>query len=225
MPHGRVPPQHVAVGYVRGVLVHGEFMESLLALSRKAGGARVDVFLRAPSGPNISEARNLVVRRFLEECRAPWLLMVDTDMVFTSSDVDRLVQAADPVARPVLGALCYSQDGQTGEPQPTMYELVQEGRVDGAGQVGFARYKAWPEDACVPVAATGAACLLMHRDALERVAKASGDKAAPWFRESVIGAALVGEDLTFCLRCAAAGIPVHVHTGVRAGHMKTTMLI
>ena len=40
-----------------------------------------------------------------------------------------------------------------------------------------------------------------------------------------IGTALVGEDLTFCLRCAAAGVPVHVHTGVRAGHMKTTMLI
>jgi hypothetical protein len=77
----------------------------------------------------------------------------------------------------------------------------------------------------VPVGATGAAFLLMHRDALERVAKASGDRAAPWFRESVIGAALVGEDLTFCLRCAAAGIPVHVHTGVKIGHMKTTMLI
>jgi hypothetical protein len=48
---------------------------------------------------------------------------------------------------------------------------------------------------------------------------------APWFRESVTGKALMGEDLTFCLRCAAAGIAVHVHTGVHIGHMKTTMLI
>lgn len=222
MPHGRTPPAHVAVGYVRGRLVEGEFMESLLAVSRKRGGARVDVFLRAPSGPNISEARNLIVRRFLEECRAPWLLMCDTDMVFGAAEVDRLTEAADPAARPVLGALCYSQDGTTGEKQPTMYELVRES--DG-GQVGFARYKAWPQDACMPVSATGAAFLLMHRDALLAVEKASGDKAAPWFRESVIGSALVGEDMTFCLRCAAAGIPVHVHTGVRVGHLKTTMLI
>ena len=37
--------------------------------------------------------------------------------------------------------------------------------------------------------------------------------------------ALMGEDMTFCLRCAAADIPVHVHTGVKAGHMKTQMLI
>jgi hypothetical protein len=35
----------------------------------------------------------------------------------------------------------------------------------------------------------------------------------------------MGEDLTFCLRLGAAGIPVHVATAVRAGHMKTTMLI
>ncbi len=215
-------PDRAVIGYVHGGTVRAEFLASLLALARKTGGARVDVFLAAPSGPNISEARNLVVRRFLQDCRAPWLLMCDTDMVFTPADVDRLIAAADPAVRPVLGALCYSQDGTTGEKQPTMYELVQE---DGGGQVGFARYKIWPQDACMPVSATGAAFLLMHRDALEAVEKASGDRAAPWFRESVIGAALVGEDLTFCLRCAAAGIPVHVHTGVKAGHMKTTMLI
>lgn len=222
MAHNRTPPQHLVIGYVHGGTVRAEFLASMLALARKHGGARVDVFLAAPSGPNISEARNLVVRRFLDECRAPWLLMVDTDMVFGPADVDKLVAAADPVSRPVLGALCYSQDGRTGEKQPTMYELVQE---PGGGQVGFARYKIWPQDACMPVSATGAAFLLMHRDALERVEKASGDRAAPWFRESVIGAALVGEDMTFCLRAGAAGIPVHVHTGVKAGHIKTTMLI
>ena len=222
MAHNRTPPPHLAVGYVHGGTVRAEFLASLLAVARKSGGARVDVFLAAPSGPNISEARNLVVRRFLEECRAPWLLMADTDMVFTPADVDKLAAAADPVTRPLLGALCFSQDGQTGERHPTMYELVQD---PDSGQAGFARYKIWPENICVPVAATGAAFLLMHRDALERVEKAAGDRAAPWFRESVIGAALVGEDMTFCLRCGAAGIPVHVHTGVRVGHMKATMLI
>ena len=61
---------------------------------------------------------------------------------------------------------------------------------------------------------------------LGKVEAASGDMAAPWFRESAFGAALslLGEDLTFCLRCAAAGIPVHVHTGVQFGHVKPVML-
>jgi GT2 family glycosyltransferase len=34
----------------------------------------------------------------------------------------------------------------------------------------------------------------------------------------------MGEDLTFCLRAAAAGYPIHVHTGVQVGHMKSTTL-
>ena len=76
----------------------------------------------------------------------------------------------------------------------------------------------------VRVTATGAAALLIHRGALEAVGRHAGDAAAPWFRESQTRTKLVGEDLTFCLRCAAAGIPVHVHTGVQAGHMKPQML-
>ena len=100
-----------------------------------------------------------------------------------------------------------------------MYELVEQD-----GQPGFARYRAWPEGEIVPVAATGAACLLAHRDALDAIGQAGGDRAAPWFRESVIGAALVGEDMTFCLRAAVAGVPVHLHTGVGVGHVKPAML-
>jgi GT2 family glycosyltransferase len=218
MPRGRKPPAHAAVGYVHGGTVRAEFAASLLALQRGAR-TRIDVFLAAPSGPNISEARNLLVRRFLTETRAPWLFMCDTDMVFAADAADRLIGAADPQARPVVGALCYSQDEAGGDPHPTMYELVEQD-----GQPGFARYRTWPEDTCFPVAATGAACLLMHRAALERVEAASGDRAAPWFRESILGAALVGEDMTFCLRAGVAGVPVHVHTGVQAGHVKPVML-
>jgi GT2 family glycosyltransferase len=174
------------------------------------------------SGPNISNARNMIVREFLDAQAAPWLLMLDTDMWFPADTAGRLIAAADPVERPVIGALCFSRNADGGEPFSTMYELTEP----EPGRIAFARYKTWPEDRCVRVSATGAACLLLHRDALLAVEKSAGDQAAPWFRETPVGPmALMGEDLTFCLRCAAAGIPVHVHTGVRAGHMKTTMLI
>jgi hypothetical protein len=78
----------------------------------------------------------------------------------------------------------------------------------------------------VQVSATGTGFLLMHRGALEKVRRHAGDTAAPWFRESPVGAplSLMGEDMTFCLRAGAAGIPVHVHTGVQVGHMKPEML-
>jgi hypothetical protein len=163
------------------------------------------------------------VAGFLEDHDAPWLFMCDTDMNLPWDTIDRLITAADggpgPLDRPVVGGLCFTEN-PGGEPLPTLYELVE----DADGQPAFARHESWPDDGLVRVTATGAACLLIHRDALEHVGKASGCPAAPWFRESVLGGSLVGEDLTFCLRCGAAGIPVHVHTGVRAGHVKTHMI-
>jgi GT2 family glycosyltransferase len=201
--------------------VRAEFAASLLATVME-GRTRVDQVAALKSGPNISTGRNMIVREFLDNQRAPWLLMVDTDMVFSSTALDRLVAAADPVDRPIVGGLCFAQDDD-GDPYATMYEVTQE---TGSGRPEFVRYRQWPEDSCVRVTATGAAFLLMHRGALQKVEAAAGDMSAPWFRETPVGAPLsmMGEDLTFCLRCLAAGIPVHVHTGVQVGHMKSTMI-
>jgi GT2 family glycosyltransferase len=213
-------PDRVVIGYVTGGWNRNEFTASLLAVCME-GETQVRAVVALESGPNISTGRNLIVREFLDGNLAPWLFMCDTDMSFPAGTVDRLIAAADPAERPVVGGLCFSLS--QGQKYPTMYELVE----GAPGGLAFRRYREWPEDACVRVSATGAACLLMHRDALLAVEKHANDPAAPWFRESAIGApmSLMGEDLTFCLRCAAAGIPVHVHTGVKAGHMKTTMLI
>ena len=209
--------EHVVVGYVHGGTVRAEFAASLLAIMRR-GAAVVDDVIAVGSGPNISRGRNMVVSGFLEDHDAPWLFMADTDMSLPWDTIDRLVAAADPSERPVVGGLCFTEN-PVGAPLPTLYELVE-----ADGRLVFARYESWPDDGLVRVTATGAACLLIHRDALETVGKSSGCPAAPWFRESVVGESLVGEDLTFCLRLGAAGIPVHVATGVKAGHMKTTML-
>jgi len=212
-------PDHAVIGYVRPALVYGEFAESLLSIAME-GTTPLDAVLRYESGPNISTPRNLVADEFLRSYTAPWLLMVDTDMVFAGDALDRLVAAADPVERPLLGGLCFSP--AAGEVRPTMYELTEK----EPGVLGFAHRETWPEGACVRVSATGTGFLLMHRDALEAVRKHSGDVAAPWFRESPVGAplSLMGEDMTFCLRAGAAGVPVHVHTGVKIGHMKPQML-
>jgi GT2 family glycosyltransferase len=208
------------IGYMHPGLVRAEFAASLLGICME-GRTRIRTVIALESGPNISTPRNLIVCDFLEQNLAPWLFMADTDMVLGSDTVDRLIEAADPAERPVVGGLCYSLDH--GVKLPVMYELTQK----DTGELAFRRYEKWPENSVVRVSATGAACLLMHRSALETVRLHSGDEAAPWFRETAIGAplSLMGEDMTFCLRCAAAGIPVHVHTGVKAGHMKAQMLI
>jgi hypothetical protein len=210
------------IGYVHPDHVRAEFMQSMLALTRRRHDAGLrDGIITVHSGPFIAAARNEICARFLTEQAAAWLWMVDTDMVFAPDTLCRLLDAADPTARPIVGALCFSQ-GDNNEALPTMYELVPQ---DGAA--AFARYQVWPEDQPVPVGGTGAACLLVHRDALFTIAdgvNGKRDRVWPWFRETTMGRRRVGEDLTFCLRAGMCGVPVHVHTGVQVGHMKSTML-
>lgn len=92
----------------------------------------------------IVTARNEVAARFLER-DAEWLLWVDTDMGFTADTADRLLAAADPTERPIVGALCFAQheyatDGMGGfrtRPRPTLYPLGRDRRAPaGLHRVG-----------------------------------------------------------------------------------------
>jgi hypothetical protein len=174
--------------------------------------------IEVASGPQLSPARNLLVRRFLDG-DAAWLFMVDTDMAFAPDAITRLIAAADPAERPIVGGLYYCAGPPGADPDPVTFQWV-----DVRGEPGLIRYRDWTPGECVPVAATGAACLLTHRTALEQVEKHAGDIAAPWFCESRLGGLLIEEDLTFCVRCTDAGIPIYVHTGVQFGHVKSVTL-
>jgi len=222
MSEGGAGMARVVVGYLHGEFVRAEFAASMLALSHHSRDDIATIH-HVYSGPNIARVRNELAAWFLLERREPWLLMVDSDMAFAPDALERLLAAADQRHAPIVGGLCFSQ-GDDG-PLSTMYELVPH--EDGAGT--FTRYQQWPEDTLHKVSATGAAFLLVHRYVFERVAKGWGrprkhDPVWPWFRESAMGTRVMGEDLTFCLRAAAAGYPIHVHTGVQIGHMKSTML-
>jgi hypothetical protein len=211
------------IAYVHPDYVRSEFMASMLALQHRSA-TPIEAIIEKHSGPLIASARNDLVSMFLTERRSPWLWMVDTDMVFAPDTLDRLIAAADPRQRPIMGGLCYMKVDES-TVRPTMFEMVPD--ENNPAGFAYAWYDAWPEDQPFQVGATGAACLLVHRDALARIAAGFGehvDRVWPWFRESSNGNRRLGEDLTFCLRAGLAGLPVHVHTGVQLGHMKSTML-
>jgi hypothetical protein len=180
----------------------------------------------------LADARNKAVRLFLAEGKADWLFWVDTDMGFAADTVDRLLAAADPVERPVVGALAFtwredSQDGMGGwrtSPAPTIFDW----RVLADGQMGFVVRLNYQPDALTACAGTGSACILVHRSVFERLAAATfGEGKAPlgehWYDRvpNTTTGQLVSEDLSLCLRAGALGIPVHVHTGVKTTHQKT----
>jgi hypothetical protein len=215
--------QRVYIGYPHGDEGSCKFFHSLIPtyILDGARNRRLDLIANS-SGANVTNARNEIAAQFLDT-DGDWLLFIDTDMVFDGRDgragvdiVDRLVRAAHPEKRPILGALCFSwQKGTTAA--PTLYVLRQDGKVG--------RLFNYPRDQIVEVDATGTGCLLIHRSVLERMRdRRSWSAAYPWFQESAVGDLPVGEDITFCIRARTCGFPVHVDTSIKVGHEKPVVI-
>lgn len=220
----------VCLAYVHDVEVAYSFHDSLvnLLMFDAAGPGRVMeggyIAVRCARSADLVEARNQAVEGFLAR-PAEWLFFVDTDMGFAPDTVERLLAAANPVERPIVGGLCFAQreleqDGMAGyrtAPRFTILDWVDT--VEGPRFMGRSTY---PVNTVVKCAGTGAACILIHRSALERIR----DEYGPvWFNR--IGGSdgkLLGEDVSFCVRAGALNIPIHVHTGVRTTHLKDVWL-
>jgi len=175
----------------------------------------------------LPQSRNKAVKIFLDERDAEWLFWIDTDMGFEPDIIDRLVEAADPVKRPIVGALCFSNredraDGLGGwrtRPTPTIFDWV---KLDNE-QMGFTIRWGYPGNTLVRCAGTGAAAVLVHRSVFVRMQEQYGPV---WYDRvpNTSTGQLVSEDLSFCLRAGAMNIPVHVHTGVPTSHFKPIWL-
>lgn len=168
-------------------------------------------------------ARSDTIRQFLADRDADWLFWVDTDMGIAPDTIDSLLEVADPVERPIVGGLCFAQkdtdsDGLGGyrtEPRVTIFDWVQ----DGQGRGTFMGRTRYPVNAVVQCAGTGSACILIHRSVLEKMAAEFGPA---WYERipNPITGGMFGEDLSFCMRAQALGIPLFVHTGVKTSHLK-----
>lgn len=178
--------------------------------------------ISAISSPRIASTRNTLVAAFLCHPDKPeWMLMLDADMTFGPDLIVDLLEAADPVERPIVSGLYFG--GQVGGKQRAhAYVLSQSDPPSFNPIEGIEAPGEWGPVARVH--AVGAGCLLMHRDALFKIGQEFKDTGYPWFVEGAGGGAEYGEDIAMCLRCLHLNIPIHVHTGVILGHIKMGVL-
>jgi glycosyltransferase involved in cell wall biosynthesis len=195
----------------------------------QAGPQRITKELRKYTGTGgIVASRNQIAASFLDDTDGEWLWMVDTDMGFAPDALERLLEQADPTDAPVMGGLCFAlkRDGvgeghaQRFKTVPTAYSYHEYPAV---GEVGFKPIYDYPRDAVIEVAGTGAAFLVVHRSAFEKVRAKHGDT---WFDPMTHpvgdkgGPRTFSEDLSFCIRLASVDVPIRVDTGVRTSHEK-----
>lgn len=181
----------------------------------------------------LAHARNTATAAFLSS-DSDWLLWWDTDIGCQQDAVERLMEVADPVERPIVGGLCfvegdYSHDmhgGLRSSLAPTLYDWTWvEPKSGMPGAYKLLNRPEWPEDEPVRVSATGCGFLLVHRSVFEDISAWLIQEGGPghiWF-ERIPGpdGELSGEDISFCMRAGQVGRPVFVHTGITTTHQKT----
>jgi hypothetical protein len=222
----------VALAYVHGAEVTHSWHQSLMAMlawdvahnQRLIGGG----WLATKYGTGgIVSARNDTARQFVDDMpHTDWMLWVDTDMGFEANALDRLIEAADPVERPIVGGLCFMMrevgvDGVGGflvQPLPTLFHWADYGEAKG-----FKVERDYPRDTLHQVAATGSAFILIHKSVFHKIEEQYGRSwYSPVWNET--SQQWISEDLAFCMRANACEIPVHVHTGIKTTHYKSLWL-
>lgn len=225
------PDSAVVVAYVHSNDVSYSWHHSMIELigwdlAREARVVRGGYIAYRCSTDGLVEARNKAVKDFLADKKADWLFWIDTDMGFPADAVDRLMEAADPIERPIVGGLCFGQreqysDGLGGwrcQAVPTVYDWIDTG-----DQMGFAVRWQYPLDTLVRAGGTGSACILIHRSVFEKIEERYG---RVWYDRvpNVTTGQTLSEDLALCLRAGTLNIPVYVHTGVKTTHAKQLWL-
>lgn len=236
-------PSHEAPDYVPGsvipAVIDGGTWAACFGLSwtdmmlhDQAQSARIlgrsNQYVRKQSGTmGVAAARNEIAAYFLQQ-DAEWLFMVDADMGFAADTVDRMVASAEANEVGILGALCFAQKVDPDltqnvlyatryRIQPTLYRYVE---VESNGERGFQAITKYRRDAFQEVAATGAACLLVHRSALETI----GPEPFMPITDPTAGGngtpRTFSEDLSFCVRANAAGVRLGVDTSIKTTHYK-----
>jgi GT2 family glycosyltransferase len=188
-------------------------MDSVLGvLADPATTALIGRYETFSAGPRLADARNRVAAQFLGRGREPWLWMLDTDIVFGPGLLLRLARTADRYARPLVTGLYFTTTAGGLPLVPMIYDRDPETRPE------FTPCAGWEPGAVITAGGCGAGCLLIHR----RVLDAAGP--APFTEITADDGRQYGEDLSFCLRAAAAGFTVCADTAARAGHVKTAVV-
>src|SRR6266446_5396104 len=95
---------HLILGYCHHGLVHEPFMQSVLGFALLDSQTRRVCKATLPADSlYLPIARNEIVKQFLAQSEADWLLFVDTDIIFTPSHVYDLFDRRDDTHQIIAG--------------------------------------------------------------------------------------------------------------------------
>jgi hypothetical protein len=175
-----------------------DFMVSFLAMDKPDYTLLVPKFVIGSFAKDIAAIRNNLVDQALND-GCSHLLMLDTDQVYRDS---AMVMKMLSHKMPVVGAPVHRRyppfdaillRGDVGE-----YKFIPDEEVYGGG--------------LIEIDATGTGCIMLDMSIFDQLNR-------PFFEITMKGDKVVGEDIGFCSKLRAKGIPIRADTSIEIGHM------
>lgn len=229
----------VQIAYIHGENVTHSFHHSMMRLSNSAADPSLYEYLNISAladAMSLVEARNTLMKHFLDETTATHIWWIDTDMGFAADTVEVLLQSE----KDVVGALTrrmnrIAYDGLGGyktESQIVAYDMLinhdseeyKDLHGDAIAYFSSKHDLDLESERPIQVAATGTGCLLVSRTAAEKVRGQYGDTWFDQVRYNTKKKMILSEDLSFCYRLATVGISIWVHPQVKTNHQKTVWI-
>lgn len=158
----------------------------------------------------IAKSRNQACKQFLDDTKLEWLMFLDTDIVFKPQQVYELFDEAG-ADKDIIGALYFGYC--EGDLLPVWRRKHGPNKTYGTlPRITFGTLEQYD--------AIGMGFTILRRRALEAMRKEYGSDPWTWFGHDLYGASRLGEDITFCERAAAIGIPTWGTSRIVVGHQK-----
>jgi hypothetical protein len=196
----------IAIGIPTGGSLRWETTWSLVQAARSQS---FEAFNVAAGVVYVDDARNHLIRWFLDETDCDKFLSLDSDISFLAADLAQLEADLDTDGLDCVSGCYYNVfDGIL---KPVVKFL--DDRMTPAQS----------DDPLMEVEGFGAGFFMVTRELCEKM-RAEYGEPVPWFYEPVIEGNHLGEDLGFCHRVREMGSSVNIDLRVQLSHYKTVRL-
>lgn len=174
------------------------------------------------SGPELVSGRGRATGQFVDkpDVYGDVALCLDADMHFTVATIIEMwhvyQQLCETHGPCILGGLAFVSGGPRVDPlfmRPTIWMDDPE-----RGEPFMVQCLNYPRDQLIRVAATGAACIMVHRDVL------AAGRPNPWRHYILPDGDNFGEDVSMCRRARDNGYPVFVDSRLKFDHAKMKLV-
>lgn len=212
----KIEKNSITVGWIDNGATEGAFTASIaqLLLGAQKYDLKINGFVRSV-GSQIGRNRQKVIDLWYKSKSSEWLLFIDSDIVFTPEDVQKLLHFSDKNKRPVVSGvyfISFDREVSIMEPTPCIFNLDEK-------KENLKRLSEIPVDSLVKVDVTGLGFCLINRSAITKLIKIS-PKESFFYEYARRDGYFLGEDVTFFIKLKKTGIQAYAHTGVLLKHIK-----